>query len=150
MIDSYAKTPGKGLPMENQTSQWFALYYLDGLDRLVKERYRRKYYTRYMDDCIIICEEKKFRHQYREGEVEFDEITRSIASYKGHLRHGHTYRLQQKVFHDFVLTKEKRVRIQQDEKGEQYETEDHKGNTEMPVPAAHRSNPSDNSHSVTG
>lgn len=217
IIDSYEKTPGKGLPMGNQTSQWFALYYLDGLDRLVKEKYRIKYYTRYMDDCIIICEDKeylkkcladmknyverelllefnektqlttikdgvdylgfhfylsdtgkvirrlrtsskrrwkrrlkKFRRQYREGEVEFDEITRSIASYKGHLRHGHTYRLQQKVFHDFVLTKEKRARIQQDEKGEQYETEDHKGNTEVLIPAAHISSPSDNSHPITG
>ena len=38
--------------MGNQTSQWFALFYLDPLDRLVKEKLRIKYYTRYMDDCI--------------------------------------------------------------------------------------------------
>ena len=68
--------------MENQTSQWFALYYLDGLDRLVKERYRIKYYTRYMDGCIIICEEKKFRRQYREEEVEFGGITRASPATK--------------------------------------------------------------------
>lgn len=54
IIDSYEKTPGKGLPMGNQTSQWFAIYYLDGLDRIVKEKFRMKYYTRYMDDCIIL------------------------------------------------------------------------------------------------
>jgi hypothetical protein len=26
------------VPLGNQTSQWFALYYLDPLDRLIKER----------------------------------------------------------------------------------------------------------------
>ncbi len=39
IIDSYEWEEGKGLPMGNQTSQWFALYYLDGLDRLIKEKY---------------------------------------------------------------------------------------------------------------
>ncbi len=39
--------------------------------------------------------------------MSLENITRSIASYKGHLMHGHTDRLQQKVFHDFILTKEK-------------------------------------------
>ena len=29
IIDSYAADTGKGLPMGNQSSQWFALYYLD-------------------------------------------------------------------------------------------------------------------------
>ena len=44
--------------MGNQTSQWFALFYLDPLDRLVKEKLRIKYYTRYMDDCILIGKNK--------------------------------------------------------------------------------------------
>lgn len=50
---------------------------------------------------------KKMKRQYWENELLLEDITRSIASYKGHLRHGHTYRLRQRVFHDFVLTKEK-------------------------------------------
>ena len=54
IIDSYEVTPGKGIPMGNQTSQWFALYYLDSLDRLVKEKLRIKHYTRYMDDMILV------------------------------------------------------------------------------------------------
>ena len=58
IIDSYEYSPGKGLPMGNQTSQWFALYYLDGLDRLIKEQFRVKYYSRYMDDCVLICRDK--------------------------------------------------------------------------------------------
>lgn len=58
---------------------------------------------------------KKIKRQYREDEISFEEITRSVASYKGHLKHGHTYKLQKKVFHDFVLTKEKRMLEQREE-----------------------------------
>jgi retron-type reverse transcriptase len=60
IIDSYESESGKGLPLGNQTSQWFALYYLDAFDRLVKEQMHVKYYTRYMDDCILLHESKEF------------------------------------------------------------------------------------------
>lgn len=60
IVDGYEKTPGKGLPMGNQSSQWFALYYLDGLDRIVKEKYRIKYYTRYMDDMVIVHNDREY------------------------------------------------------------------------------------------
>jgi RNA-directed DNA polymerase len=49
-----------GLPIGNQTSQWMALYYLNKIDRIIKEKYRIKYYARYMDDLIIIHEDKKY------------------------------------------------------------------------------------------
>lgn len=58
IIDSYQTEPGKGLPMGNQTSQWLAIYYLDSFDRLIKEKLKMKYYSRYMDDCIIIHHNK--------------------------------------------------------------------------------------------
>ena len=60
IIDSYNGDTGKGIPMGNQTSQLFALYYLDQMDRLVKERLHVQYYLRYMDDCILIHEDKAF------------------------------------------------------------------------------------------
>ena len=60
IVDSYEKTENKGLPMGNQTSQWFALLYLDKLDWLVKEKLKIKYYSRYMDDMIIIHHDKKY------------------------------------------------------------------------------------------
>ena len=59
VIDSYEKCPEKGLPMGNQISWWFALYYLDSLDCMAKGKCRMKYYTRYMDDCVMICEDKQ-------------------------------------------------------------------------------------------
>ena len=61
-IDSYHTpgTPGKGIPLGNQTSQWFALYYLDGLNRMIKERFRIKYYTRYMDDAVMLHSDRAY------------------------------------------------------------------------------------------
>lgn len=60
IIDSFEVTPGKGLPLGNQTSQWFAIFYLDSLDRLVKEKLQIKYYSRYMDDCVLIHQDKEY------------------------------------------------------------------------------------------
>ena len=45
--------------MGNQSSQWFALYYLDGIDRIIKEKYRIKWYTRYMDDLVLLHPDKE-------------------------------------------------------------------------------------------
>lgn len=50
--------PGNGIPIGNQSSQWFALYYLDKIDRIIKEKYRCKIYVRYMDDLIVIDKSK--------------------------------------------------------------------------------------------
>ena len=60
IIDSFEVTPGKGLPLGNQTSQWFAIFYLDGFDRLIKEKLKIKYYSRYMDDCVLIHQDKDY------------------------------------------------------------------------------------------
>jgi len=61
-IDSF-HTPGRpgfGIPLGNHTSQWFALYYLDSIDRFIKEKCQIKHYVRYMDDLIIIHHDKDF------------------------------------------------------------------------------------------
>ena len=60
IIDSYHTDEGKGLPLGNQSSQWFALYYLDEIDRLVKEKFQVRSYVRYMDDFVLIHEDKEF------------------------------------------------------------------------------------------
>ena len=54
IIDTYEDSAGSGLPLGNQTSQWFALYYLDPVDRLIKERMHVRGYVRYMDDLVLI------------------------------------------------------------------------------------------------
>jgi hypothetical protein len=60
IIASYRATEGVGLPLGNQTSQWFALYYLDSLDRFIKEKLQIAYYTRYMDDMVLIHPSKEY------------------------------------------------------------------------------------------
>lgn len=49
----------EGLPLGYQTSQLLALLFLDEFDHLIKEKYRVKFYGRYMDDFYIIAESKK-------------------------------------------------------------------------------------------
>ncbi len=49
---------GKGLPIGNLTSQFFANVYLDPLDHYVKDKLGRKCYLRYMDDGVIFAGEK--------------------------------------------------------------------------------------------
>ena len=51
--------PRKGLPMGNQSSQCFALLYLDRIDRFIKEKLRVKFYVRYMDDMILLVRIKE-------------------------------------------------------------------------------------------
>ncbi|MGF7002606.1 RNA-directed DNA polymerase [Lachnospiraceae bacterium PF1-21] len=60
LIDTYELTEDKGLPLGNQTSQWFAIYYLDSLDRLIKEKLKIRYYSRYMDDFLLLHEDKEY------------------------------------------------------------------------------------------
>ena len=50
----------KGLPLGNQASQWFALFYLNPIDCLIKEELRIKGYVRYMDDMILIHKDKQY------------------------------------------------------------------------------------------
>ena len=57
IIDS-ASNPG--LPLGNQTSQVFALLYLNCLDHYITEDLYIKFYGRYMDDFYLICPSKDY------------------------------------------------------------------------------------------
>jgi len=45
---------GRGMPLGNLTSQFFANVYLNELDNFVKHKLRAEYYVRYVDDFIIL------------------------------------------------------------------------------------------------
>jgi RNA-directed DNA polymerase len=53
IIDSYTCTPGRGVPIGNLTSQYFANHYLSGLDHYIKEALGVPAYVRYMDDMVL-------------------------------------------------------------------------------------------------
>jgi retron-type reverse transcriptase len=69
-------TPGerrRGIPIGNQTSQFFANVYLDPLDHFVKDRLGIKGYVRYVDDFLVFSNDKSHladvREQIRDGLV---------------------------------------------------------------------------------
>jgi RNA-directed DNA polymerase len=49
-----SKTEGKGMPLGNLTSQFFANVYLNELDYFIKHGLKAKYYARYVDDFVIL------------------------------------------------------------------------------------------------
>lgn len=53
------KVLGKGMPLGNLTSQFFANVYLSELDYFVKHKLKTKYYIRYVDDFVILHRSKE-------------------------------------------------------------------------------------------
>ncbi|NYZ73870.1 RNA-directed DNA polymerase [Candidatus Micrarchaeota archaeon] len=61
LVLKHHKTPiqGKGMPLGNMTSQFFANVYLDELDQFVRHTLKAKYYIRYVDDFVILHRDRK-------------------------------------------------------------------------------------------
>ncbi|MFZ1982424.1 MAG: reverse transcriptase/maturase family protein [Smithella sp.] len=59
IIDSYQTLLGKGLPIGNLTSQFFANLYLSSLDHYALEQLKPAGYVRYMDDFILWHDDKQ-------------------------------------------------------------------------------------------
>ncbi len=64
---------GRGIPIGNQTSQIFGMFYLDSLDCFIKEKLKIKIYSRYMDDFILIDKDKAVI------ERAYDEIKKKVS-----------------------------------------------------------------------
>lgn len=54
-----------GMPIGFYTSQWFANFYLTGMDHYIKETLGAKGYFRYMDDMVIFDGNRKRLHEIR-------------------------------------------------------------------------------------
>lgn len=59
------RLPDKGMPIGNLTSQMFANIYLDRLDQYCKRKLGIHYYIRYMDDVIILHDDKLQLGEYK-------------------------------------------------------------------------------------
>ena len=66
VIDSYETTCGRGIPIGNLTSQFFANHYLGLFDHYAKETLRCRRYVRYMDDFVIWDENREVLRRIRE------------------------------------------------------------------------------------
>ena len=60
-----------GLPIGNQTSQFFANVYLDPLDHFVKEELREHCYLRYCDDVVVLGNDTGRLHEVKAAVREF-------------------------------------------------------------------------------
>jgi RNA-directed DNA polymerase len=58
IIDSYASSPNRGVPIGNLTSQYLANHYLSPLDHFIKDTLQVKGYVRYMDDMVLWHDDK--------------------------------------------------------------------------------------------
>ena len=67
---------GKGLSIGAMTSQFLAIYYLNDLDHYIKEKLKCKYYVRYMDDFLILDQDKeRLKYIYREIMQKLEELS---------------------------------------------------------------------------
>ncbi len=67
---------GKGLSIGNVCSQILAVFYLNDVDRYIKEELKCKYYVRYMDDLVILSTD------YERLKIIFSKITEKIEEHK--------------------------------------------------------------------
>jgi RNA-directed DNA polymerase len=58
IVDTYQTTSGRGVPIGNLTSQYFANHYLGYLDHCAKEELQIPGWIRYMDDMLIFDTDK--------------------------------------------------------------------------------------------
>ncbi len=59
LLDSYEVAEGKGLPIGNLTSQYFANHYLSVADHYAKQQLHVPAMVRYMDDILFFSEDKQ-------------------------------------------------------------------------------------------
>jgi retron-type reverse transcriptase len=77
IIKSYKTSPGKGLPIGNLTSQYFANFYLAVADHYLLEKIQIPAYVRYMDDMVLWHADKNELLEKRNGFVFF--ISQSLG-----------------------------------------------------------------------
>jgi retron-type reverse transcriptase len=66
-----ARLRGRGLPIGNLTSQFWANVYLNELDQFVKRELRCRHYLRYADDFLLFHDDKAQLHAWRQHLIAF-------------------------------------------------------------------------------
>lgn len=64
--DMFAANRPRGLPIGNQTSQFWANVYLHPLDMFIKQELHCRAYVRYCDDMLLFAHDKATLHRWRE------------------------------------------------------------------------------------
>ena len=103
-------TKGKGMPLGNYTSQFFANVYLNELDYFIKHELKVKYYIRYVDDFVILHRSRKRLEHLREKIIDFlKEIKLNLHQQKSEiipLQKGITF-LGYRIFYHYKLLRKR-------------------------------------------
>lgn len=65
VLETVIRATEHGIPLGFYTSQWLSHFYLTDLDHYIKEDLRAKYYVRYVDDMVILGDNKDELHEIR-------------------------------------------------------------------------------------
>lgn len=88
---------GKGFPIGNLTSQFFANVYMDEVDQYVKHRLKARYYGRYVDDFVLFHEDPNVLNEWYE---QIDDFLKTRLQLHLHPNKKHMNRVDKGV--DFV------------------------------------------------
>ena len=104
---------GKGLPLGNYTSQFFANVYLNHLDYFVKHKLKAKCYIRYVDDFVILDKNRNALLGYMdkiEKYLRFLKLELHPDKSEIHaLRNGVTF-LGYRIFYHYRLLRRRNIR----------------------------------------
>ena len=97
---------GKGIAIGSVVNQTLAIFYLNDLDHLIKEKLGCKYYIRYQDDGIILMDDKdRLRYVYnilkkeiKNYKLEFNSKTKIYNCYEGFNFLGINYYIKNNKF----------------------------------------------------
>lgn len=102
----------KGLPIGNLTSQYFGNIYLNRFDHFVKEKLRCKFYLRYVDDFVVLANNKRRLWEIKhEIEIYLRQLRISLHQHKCQIHRtelGLTF-LGYRVFPEFRLLKRENI-----------------------------------------
>ncbi len=111
------KQEGKGMPLGNLTSRFFANIYLNELDQFVKHKLKAKYYLRYVDDFIIL---HKSRNQLERWKTEIGSFLKNELLLELHPQKSKIIPLGRgvdllgfKCFYHFRILRKKNIRRMQ-------------------------------------
>ena len=88
IIDSFnqGETPDVGLGLGSQVTQLIQLAVLDDLDHYIKEKLKIKHYVRYMDDFVLLHEDKSYlRYCYSEIVKKIEKLGLELNAKKSQL-----------------------------------------------------------------
>ena len=113
LVNFDSEVNGKGMPLGNLTSQFFANVYLNELDYFVKHKLKAKYYLRYVDDFVILHSNKEILQEFEEKICNYlKNLKLELHPYKSKitkLRDGVTL-LGYRIFYHYKLLRKSNLR----------------------------------------